>query len=107
MVLPVSIPPSALNTSVKAIQKEEARFAKAANDLTVSFAANANEVSGITAGENQLEAGTFLATAEVKDPAIAITDMLSSEHAFKANLEAFKAASELEDEVINMLKRDV
>ena len=99
---------SALTSSVQGAQKESARFAKAADNLQKGFAQAANEVSDpVRATENRLEASTALASQEVPDVVSSSVDMLTSEIAYKANLEAFKAAADLEEETISILKRDI
>ena len=94
---------SALNTSVRGIQKSSRDFSTAAKATTDSFAASANELAASFNEEITLDSSTYLSSQNTSDPLFGIMDMKFAEHAYKASLEVMKTTDEMMDEAIDTL----
>ncbi len=90
---------TALATSVKGITDSADKFSKAAESVVKNYAAAANIVSGASSGEN-LSPETLAAASDTISP---VVNMMTSQHAYKANLEVFSVVSDMEDSLLDVL----
>lgn len=88
---------SALDSARKGVQKSEADFAKAADEIIKSFVDGANAVSAPN-GE-----GPNIAASSEANLVSGIVDSKFAEAAYKANLETIKAVDDMQKEAIDIL----
>lgn len=101
---------SGLQTAVEGLRKQEARVAKAAEDINANFTAAQNAIAADSVSVSDraavipaVEDAMRGAVLPERDVSAAIVDMLQAKTAFKANAASVRVASDVMQDTIDMV----